>query len=104
MDEDIPVALRRLIFERAAGRCEYCLLPQAVVVYRHEPDHIIPRQHGVAEQKPTILLWRVPAVTGTRDLTLARLTLKPVTWFLFTTHAHRSGKIISSLMVPSSAP
>jgi len=38
--------LRRLVFERAAGRCEYCLLPQAVVVYRHEPDHIIPRQHG----------------------------------------------------------
>ncbi|TEU12596.1 MAG: HNH endonuclease [Anaerolineales bacterium] len=46
MSEDIPVALRRLVFERAGGRCEYCLLPQAAVVYHHEPDHIIPRQHG----------------------------------------------------------
>jgi predicted nucleotidyltransferase len=30
MNEDIPVALRRLVFERAGGRCEYWLLPQMV--------------------------------------------------------------------------
>ena len=46
MPETIPSTLRRLVFARAEGRCEYCLLPQAAVVYRHEPDHIIPRQHG----------------------------------------------------------
>ena len=45
MNEDISVALRRLVFERAEGRCEYCLLPQEAVVYRHEPDHIIPHQY-----------------------------------------------------------
>jgi hypothetical protein len=33
------------VFTRAAGRCEYCLLPQDAVAYQHEPDHIIPRQH-----------------------------------------------------------
>ena len=45
MSTDISAALRRLVFARAGGCCEYCLLPHAAVVYRHEPDHIIPRQH-----------------------------------------------------------
>lgn len=38
--------LRRLVYERAGGRCEYCLLPQSAALHKHEPDHIIPRQHG----------------------------------------------------------
>lgn len=45
MAETISGALRQLVFERAAGRCEYCLLSQAVTAYKHEPDHIIPKQH-----------------------------------------------------------
>ena len=45
MSANIPATLRRLVFERAAGRCEYCLLPQAVAAHRHEPDHVVPRQH-----------------------------------------------------------
>jgi hypothetical protein len=45
MPTDIPASLRRLVFDRARGRCEYCLLPQAAAVYQHEPDHIVPRQH-----------------------------------------------------------
>ena len=103
MYEDIPVALRRLVFERAAGRCEYCLLPQAVVVYRHEPDHIIPRQHGGQTEADNLALactrcnrYKGPNVGSFDPQTGA---LVP-----FTTHAHRSGKTISSLMVPSSAP
>ncbi len=43
MAETIPTDLRQLVFERAAGRCEYCLLPQTVVGYKHEADHIIPK-------------------------------------------------------------
>jgi len=46
MPTNVPADLRQLVFDRAAGHCEYCLLPQAAVVYRHEPDHIVPRQHG----------------------------------------------------------
>lgn len=38
--------LRRLVSTRAGERCEYCLIPQSVVLHKHEPDHIIPRQHG----------------------------------------------------------
>ncbi len=45
MTEIISAELRRLVFARARGRCEYCLLPQEAVVFRHEPDHIVPRQH-----------------------------------------------------------
>lgn len=46
MTDYIPAALRKQVIERAGKRCEYCLLPQEAAVYRHEPDHIIPRQHG----------------------------------------------------------
>lgn len=46
MSDTISTALRQLVTERAEGHCEYCLLPEAVTVHRHEPDHVIPRQHG----------------------------------------------------------
>ena len=46
MSWDISVALRRLVTERAEGRCEYCLVPKSVSAFEHEPDHIIPIQHG----------------------------------------------------------
>jgi len=46
MTAHIPAALREQVFRRAQGRCEYCLLPQTAVVHPHEPDHIIPVQHG----------------------------------------------------------
>lgn len=40
----IPEALSALVRQRADGRCEYCLIPE-VYVWRHEPDHIVARQH-----------------------------------------------------------
>lgn len=46
MSADISVVLRRQVAERAGNRCEYCLLPQAAAFHQHEPDHIVPRQHG----------------------------------------------------------
>lgn len=46
MASEVPANLRRLVAERAAYRCEYCLLPQAVSLHQHEPDHIVPLQHG----------------------------------------------------------
>lgn len=46
MASDIAPEVREQMAERAAYRCEYCLLPQAVVLHKHEPDHIVPRQHG----------------------------------------------------------
>ena len=42
----IPVALRRQVYERAKGYCEYCLIPDAATFAPHEIDHIIAEKHG----------------------------------------------------------
>lgn len=42
----IPDSLRRLVVERAQGRCEYCLLHQDDVPFSHHVDHLIPLKHG----------------------------------------------------------
>jgi hypothetical protein len=41
----IPAALRATVRERAAGRCEYCRMPEAGTFFPHEPDHVIATQH-----------------------------------------------------------
>ncbi len=46
MASDISAALRRLVAELAGRCCEYCLLPREFALRKHEPDHIVPRQHG----------------------------------------------------------
>jgi len=46
MSEEVSNSLRRLVVSRAEGRCEYYLMPQSASAYEHEPDHIIPIQHG----------------------------------------------------------
>lgn len=45
MPSEVPEHLRRLVIERAGNRCEYCLLPQWAALHKHEPDHIVSRQH-----------------------------------------------------------
>jgi hypothetical protein len=42
----VPSALRRLTRERAGGACEYCLLPEAMALAPHEPDHVVAQKHG----------------------------------------------------------
>lgn len=42
----IPAALRRLVYEQALGRCEYCLIPEDMAFAAHEIDHIIAEKHG----------------------------------------------------------
>ena len=41
----IPAGLRRLVRQRADGRCEYCLLPEPYAFQKHEPDHVVASQH-----------------------------------------------------------
>lgn len=43
---EISIALRQGVIQRAENRCEYCLMPQTFALHPHEPDHIIPLQHG----------------------------------------------------------
>ncbi|HEY6331620.1 MAG TPA: HNH endonuclease signature motif containing protein [Blastocatellia bacterium] len=42
----ISASIRRLVRERAGGRCEYCLLPEETAFFAHEPDHIVAQKHG----------------------------------------------------------
>ena len=42
----IPASLRAAVAQRAGGRCEYCRVPEGVVLWPHEADHIIAEQHG----------------------------------------------------------
>ena len=41
----ISASLREEVVRRAAGRCEYCRLPQAASNIQFEIDHIISRKH-----------------------------------------------------------
>ena len=41
----MDAATERLVRKRAAGRCEYCRLPQSWSRVPFELDHIIPRKH-----------------------------------------------------------
>lgn len=46
MAAGLPERIRQEVASRAGYRCEYCGLPQAYAFHAHEPDHIVPRQHG----------------------------------------------------------
>ncbi len=39
-----------MVRQRAAGRCEYCLVHEDDPLLPHEPDHIIAEQHGGATE------------------------------------------------------
>jgi HNH endonuclease len=41
----MDAALRRLVWQRANGRCEYCQMPQAADDSPFEIDHIVARKH-----------------------------------------------------------
>lgn len=41
----MDAALRRLVWQRAKGRCEYCQMPQAADVATFEIDHIVAEKH-----------------------------------------------------------
>lgn len=43
---EISASLRAEVRRRAAGRCEYCLIPEALTFAAHQVDHIIATKHG----------------------------------------------------------
>lgn len=44
----ISQKLRQFVCDRAQGRCEYCLAPEAAFLLPYEMDHIISQKHGGA--------------------------------------------------------
>ena len=56
MPLDLSEPLRQLVSDRAKNRCEYCFLPQWAALHKHEPDHIVPRQHGGETEESNLAL------------------------------------------------
>ena len=42
----ISTNLRKAVFDRAQGCCEYCLIPESLVLATHQIDHAIAEKHG----------------------------------------------------------
>lgn len=60
MSDYISATLRRLVAQRAANACEYCLLPEAFSIYRHEVDHAIALKHGGQTGAENLVLACLP--------------------------------------------
>jgi hypothetical protein len=52
----VPARLRRRIFRRAGGRCEYCGLSQVGQEATFHVDHVIPRAKGGATEPANLAL------------------------------------------------
>lgn len=48
--------IKNLVRQRAASRCEYCHLPEAVAELRFQIDHVIATKHGGIDD-PANLAW-----------------------------------------------
>ena len=57
----ISADLRRLVRQRAALRCEYCLLAEEDAYFPHEPDHVIAVKHGGPTALANLALLRINA-------------------------------------------
>jgi hypothetical protein len=55
----VPVGLRRLVRERSGGRCEYCLIPEALTLALHWVDHVVAEKHGGQTEEGNLALSRV---------------------------------------------
>lgn len=79
----IPETLRILVFKRAFGCCEYCLLNEEYTIKHHEVDHIYAEKHGGETLEANLCLSCVDCnrYKGTDLASLDPLTREPV--FLF---------------------
>jgi 5-methylcytosine-specific restriction endonuclease McrA len=51
-----PAALRRLVIQRAGGKCEYCLYPESASLFSFEMEHIIAEKHDGATEARNLAL------------------------------------------------
>ena len=74
----IPSALRRLVYDRAEGCCEYCRISEATAFAAHEIDHIIAQKHGGLTECATInAITSSPlCIKGKRSLYVIRQSIK----------------------------
>lgn len=104
MPLELSDRLRQLVIERAGNRCEYCLLPQSAAFHKHEPDHIVPLQHGgeTSESNLALACMRCNRYKGPNVGSIDSLTGKLVQFFnprihTWGDHFKLEGGIISPL-------
>lgn len=80
MSDRPSTSLRKLVFDRAEGRCEYCLFPQDLAASSHQIDHIIAEKHGGKTHESNLALCcilcnlRKGSDIGTLDPATGQLT------------------------------
>jgi 5-methylcytosine-specific restriction endonuclease McrA len=52
----ISTVVRQQVFERARGRCEYCLIPESVTLAPHQVDHIVALKHSGSTEPENLAL------------------------------------------------
>jgi len=52
----MEAGLERLVWDRAAGRCEYCQFPERLARVPFQIDHIVAEQHGGATEPDNLAL------------------------------------------------
>jgi hypothetical protein len=72
----LNLARRDLVRQRAANRCEYCLLRQEHTDLNHHVEHIVAKQHGGSDEAENLALachrcnlCKGPNLTGIDPLT-----------------------------------
>jgi hypothetical protein len=100
----IPVDLRRQIYQRANGRCEYCRFPDTDTYAPHEIDHIYAEKHGGATTENNLCLscWLCNRHKGTDLASLDPLTGQITPLFhprqqKWTDHFQLNGALIAPL-------
>jgi hypothetical protein len=80
---NVPLPLKRAVFQRAGGRCEYCALSQTGQEARFHVDHIRPLADGGATRLENLALACVSCSLrkGARRTALDPLTRKRVPLF-----------------------
>lgn len=104
MPIELSDRLRQLVIDRARNRCEYCLLPQAAALHKHEPDHIVPLQHGgeTVESNLALACMRCNRFKGPNIGSIDPLTGKLIPFFNprihnWEDHFQLDGAVIRSL-------
>jgi hypothetical protein len=57
---------RKLVRERAKGRCEYCLIHESDAVVAHQPDHVVAVKHG-GKTTLAYLAWSCYVLGGKKN-------------------------------------
>jgi len=90
----ISERLRRIVQERAHGKCEYCLVHEDFAMVPHEPDHILAEKHGGLTASEN-LAWACALCNRFKGSDVGSFDLVSQNMSLSSTHARSNGGVTS---------